>query len=491
MELLLKILQFHLNGNMEMNYKTNKIKKILLVGPPGTVYVQPDGTTQVKEHILPIGLAYIAAQLKEYDVRIYDMIVEDFQKETVISKNTILYGSTFEQYKKVLKEYNPDMVGIQCMLSSRSKSSLKLCKITKEFNSKILTVLGGYHASALPEHVFQSYTDFVMLGEADYSFPKLIHTLNNMKDISKVDGLVYKDGKNTIIQPLTNCVKDLDSLPYPDWDTVGIQKYWKGHLPMGIPLVKNRYATITTSRGCPHVCYYCAVPNHTGKRNYREKSLENVINEIKWLVDKYAIEEIQFLDDNFFANKQRAKKLCKLLTSNFPKMYFAVPSGTDVTALDYELIDLLKEANFHHLALGIETGDIDIQGKFVDKKIDLNNIKEKVKYIKDAGLEPRGFFLLGFPNETHEQLKKTTDLATSLDLDKIHLIMLTPIPGSQLYNDCIENDLLYNDFDVTKLRYTNTFIKNKNINRQELEDLRVSVWREYMSKHIISKRAEL
>ena len=115
----------------------NKIKKILLVVPPGTVFSQKDGTTQVKECMLPIGIAYLSAQIKKtekYNVRIYDMVAEGFENDTRISDNTILYGDTFEDYKCVLQEYKPDLVGIQCMLSSRSRSALELCKITKNIN---------------------------------------------------------------------------------------------------------------------------------------------------------------------------------------------------------------------------------------------------------------------------------------------------------------------------------------------------------------------
>lgn len=461
------------------------IEKVLFINPPGTIHVQLDGRRQMKESPLPLGLAYLSAQIsKDYDVRVYDMIVENFFQETIISEDTILFGDTFEQYESVLKDYKPDLVAITCMLSSRSKSVLELLKRTKQFDKEITTVVGGYHATALPEHILQENTDFILFGEADYSFPKLVNTLNENKSLSQTDGIAYKINGKLIIKPQTIFVKDLDYLPFPDWDTVEIQKYWNNNLPFGIPLKNKRYAVMNTSRGCPHVCNYCAVPNHTGKRNYRKRSLDNVINEIQWLVDKYGVKEIQFLDDNFFVSKKRTKDLCKILISDFKGMHFAVPTGTDLPNLDYELIDLLKEANFHDLRLGIETGDKDIQNRYVDKKIDLKNIKDKVKYIMDADLKPSGFFLLGFPDETKEQIEKTVNLATSLDLDRIYLIMVTPLPGSPFYDDCIKNNLLYDDFDVTKLRYSNTFIKNSNISREQLEGIRRDVWRDYMSKRI-------
>jgi len=189
-------------------------------------------------------------------------------------------------------------------------------------------------------------------------------------------------------------------------------------------------------------------------------------------------------DDNFFVDKKRQKKLCQLLISRFPGMNFAVPSGTDVDNIDYELIDLLKEAGFYHMKLGIETGNLDIEGKYVDKKIDPQDVKKKVRYMKEVGLETTGFFMLGFPYETPEQIQDTVNLATSLDLDWIYFEMVAVLPGTPLYNYCLENNLLYDDYDVTAIRYSNTFIKNPYISREELEGIRRNVWKDYMSKRI-------
>jgi anaerobic magnesium-protoporphyrin IX monomethyl ester cyclase len=462
-----------------------KLHKILLVNPPGTVFVQPDGSRQVKEISAPLGLAYLAAEVKQqgYAVRVYDMAIENFYQERQISSDTVLYGDSFDQYRQVLEDYRPDLVGFSCILSNRSNSVLELCRITKEVDREIITVVGGHHATALPNHLLQGNTDFVVLGEADHSFPELVKTLQSGGDIRKVGGIVYPGNGQLVVQPRVEFVKDLDTLPYPDWDVIGIEKYWS--LPnMNNPQGKGRFGLIHTSRGCPHICNYCAVPLHTGERNFRARDLDEVIKEIEWLIEKYQIREIQFMDDNFFVNKTRLKELCRRLISKFPGMYFNVPTGTDIANLDNELLDLMKEAGFHYLSLGLETGDLDVQGKFVDKRIDLAETRKKVEYMRKLGFHLSGLFMLGFPGETREQIQKTVNYATSMDFDRLYLIMVTPLPGSGLYDYCRKNDLLYDDFDVAKLRYSNTFIKNENITRAELEGIRRTVWEEYMSKRV-------
>jgi len=462
------------------------IKRILLINPQGSIRFQPDGSKQVKDCPVPLGLAYLAAQLRNYEVKVYDMIVENFYREETISDNIIMVGSSLEEYKELLMSYKPDLVGISCILSNRSDYVSNICKTTKQFNKDTITVVGGHHVSGVPEHLLQGDVDFEVLGEGEYRFPKLIDTLNGKGNLSKIDGLAYKHNGEIKIQPQLSWVKDLDKLPFPAWDIVEIEKYQQGRLAYthGVPLQSNKYATMLSSRGCPHSCDYCAVPVHLGKKIFRSRTLNSIISEIEWLISKYGIEEIHFEDDNFFCSKKRAKELCKEFIRRFPGMHFAVTSGSDPTGFDYELMDLLKEAGFHHLTFGIETGDMDIQGKFVDKKINLSKIKDIVRYAIKADLNPSGFFLLGFPYETKEQIKRTIGLATSLELERIFLAMVSPLPGSFLYHYCKENNLLYEDFDFNQVNASNTYIKNPNISREKLEAIRRNVWQDYMSKRI-------
>lgn len=465
-----------------------KINKILLVNPPGSIYVQPDGTRQTKEFYLPLNLAYLAASLAhedDYEIRAYDMVIENYEQEIRISDDVILYGASFEEYKNVLEEFKPDIVGISCLLSSKSGFVLKLLEITKSFNGNIITVTGGHHATALPEHMLRANADYVFLGESDYSFREFVKGINNDGDISKVDGLVYIDKStgNIITQPKIDYIKNVDELPYPAWDIIDLKKYWRGYLAMNSPDLNKKFAAVMSSRGCPHFCEYCAVPSHTGIRNYRPREIDKVMDEIKWLVDTYDVGEIHFADDNFFVNKIRTKKLLRRLIAEFPGLSYAVPTGADLPNLDFEIIDLLKEAGFTSIYTGIETGAEENVGKFIDKRINVKDTIEKINYLKKVGIKTIGFFLLGFPDETREQIQQTVELAETLPLDKFYLIMVTPLPGSKLYDYCIKNNLLYEDFDITKVRYANTFIKNNNISRSELEGIRKSVWEKHFGEN--------
>ena len=451
------------------------INKILFVLPPGTSVVQSDGSKQCKECAPPIGVAYLVAQLRDrYEVRVYDMVVEGFWNEMVVEEDLVYYGVSYNDYEKVLKEFQPDLVGFQCMISARVPYVLKLCEMTKRFYPQTFTVLGAHHATALPDHVLGKDVDFVVQGEADHNLPALIESIDAGEQWTTVDGIV----------PF-HYVHDIENLPLPAWNIVGLEKYWLGIPPMGIPLTHEKFGVVVSSRGCPHVCFYCGIPNHTGRRSYRTRSIDSVVVEISWLIEEYGVEEIQFMDDNFLGGGVgRASKLISNLYEKFPDLAFAIPTGLDLSILDKGLIELMGRAGFRWFTMGVETGNLDFQGRYVDKRIDLRTLKDKVDAIHSFGGKTIAFFLLGFPNETREQVDRTVEVVTSCGFDFIHLIMLAPIPGSGLYEYCVRNDLLYDDFDPTKIRYCTTYIKNPNMSREELEGIRKSVWTEYMSGRV-------
>jgi radical SAM superfamily enzyme YgiQ (UPF0313 family) len=200
------------------------------------------------------------------------------------------------------------------------------------------------------------------------------------------------------------------------------------------------------------------------------------------LVSKYGVEEIAFLDDNFFVSKPRVKKLLKLIAKEFPNVLFHVPGGTEVNALDHEMIDLLAEANFFKVLIAIEAADQSVQNSLIDKKVKVDRVPETIEYLKKKGIETRALFMIGFPGETRQQIQKTVDLAKSLDVDDFYISIVTPLPGTPVYDECLQKGLFVDGFDVNKHRYSAAQIKLPDTTPEELEQIRRDVWQEVFNE---------
>jgi radical SAM superfamily enzyme YgiQ (UPF0313 family) len=207
-----------------------------------------------------------------------------------------------------------------------------------------------------------------------------------------------------------------------------------------------------------------------------------VLAEIRWLHDAFGVEEIQFLDDNFFVSKPRVKELCRLLAENFPDMVFSVPAGTEINALDEEVIDLLAKANFYRLVLAIESANPEIQAARIDKHVDLSRVPEVIRYIKSRGMEARGYLMIGFPDETPESIRHTAEYALSLELDDFALSVVTPLPGTPVFDEAVQRGLLVDSFNPDDIRYSISSIKIAGMTPEEIENVRRSTWRQHQKR---------
>ncbi len=216
-----------------------------------------------------------------------------------------------------------------------------------------------------------------------------------------------------------------------------------------------------------------------GFKGYRKRTNDDVIDEIRWLRDDFGVQEIQFLDDNFFVSGPRVKALCKDLAENFPDMTFSVPAGTEVNALDEEMIDHLADANFYRLTMAIESANQEIQDEKIDKRVDLEKVPQLIQYAKSRGIEVRGFLMIGFPDETKESILHTADYAMSLEMDDFALSVVTPLPGTPVHDEAVERGLLTEAFDPDDIRYSVSSIKIEGMSQEEIEDVRRNTWRRH------------
>ncbi len=479
------------------------IKKVLLINPPGKCHLRKDGSLGERKHCTPpLGLAYLAANLlrHDFDVEVLDILAEGYAQEVFLDP-FILYGLSMQETLERVKRAKPDLIGISVLFSNRAKESFELVEAIKRELPDVPIVMGGQHPSGLPVDVMKrSEVDYVLIGEAETSFAQLLYSLNGHGPIEEVPGLYYRrDGQilNTLgerkpviagegwnyfyLKDFPN-PRQLAELSYPAWHLFPMDAYWKSEVRIGGgDIVRERFAVMISTRGCPHTCDFCTSPLMGGYKGYRMRTNEDVVQEIRWLIDTYKMEEIQFLDDNFFVSKPRVKRLLKVLAAEFPDTVFSVPAGTEVNALDTEVIDLMAQANFHKVTLAVEAGDQTVQNARVDKKVNLSRVPEVVDYIRKSGMQTRALFMIGFPDETREQINRTVQMALTLDVDDFYLSLCTPLPGTPLYDECLRRGLLYDDFDVNNLRYSVANIKLPDISREELESIRRNVWVQYKS----------
>jgi magnesium-protoporphyrin IX monomethyl ester (oxidative) cyclase len=488
-----------------------RYQKILLLNPPGKIYVRPDGTVGERKHCVPpLGLAYLAASLNEagYEVDVLDILAEGYMNERY-EEPFMIYGLPLEETLRRVAESAPDVIGISVLFSNRGGEAIRIAMAIKEMMPEVKIVFGGQHPTSMPVSIMEpDCTDFVICGEADHLIVELMDALNGEGDFDSIKGLYYKrDGEiiNAMadVKPVVEgdgwqyfgrkdapIPQKLDELPFPLWDKFPMESYWTAEVRVGGgDIMRDRFAVMMSTRGCPHTCYFCTSPLLSGWKAYRRRTNDDVVQEIRWLVDTYGIREIQFLDDNFFVSAPRCKKLCVQLKEEFggEDIIFSVPAGTEVNALDDELIDLMAEANFHKVTLAVEAGDQDVQNELIDKKVDVGRLPALVNRIREKGMTCHALFMIGFPNERMEQIQKTVDLAKSIDVDDFYISVVTPLPGTPLFDQCIEEGIMVEDFDVNNLRYSYSNIKLPDATNDMIERIRRETWvemKEQRKRHL-------
>ncbi len=489
-----------------------KYGKILLINPPGKCYIrQTDGAVVERKHAQPpLGLAYIAAGCirSGYDVEVLDILLEGYDNERV-SKYFVVYGLDTNDTLDRIRHCSPDVIGISVLFSNIASDAYLLAAAIKDEFPAVPIVFGGHHPSAMPARVLEDHpeVDFVLSGEADLTFPLLVDALNDKVPMDAVRGLHYRDGgvvKDTMtgIAPAFSGrdftyyrrrdsanPDDLGVLPYPAWDIFNMQGYWACEVRQGGGnVINHRYAVMITTRGCPHVCDFCSSPLMGGYRNHRKRPISDVLGEVRWLVEEFGVREIHFLDDNLFIAGKRAKRLLRALARDFPGMTFVNPPGSEVNALDDEMIELMARAGWKRIIIAIESADEGIQDSRVDKKVRLEQVPRVIRKCRELGLEVRGYFMLGFPGETREQILATAELARSLDIDDFSLSLVSPLPGTPIYDECVEKDILVDSFDIENIRFASSQIRHADISGEELEEIRRLYWLENKTKWVEKQR---
>lgn len=406
--------------------------KILLINPPLTTFEKEVPYITMDE---PLGIAYIAAVLvkNNYEVKILDCVAEN---PTNVEKDDGFYrhGLGLEKIKDFVREYNPDIIGITSMFTLHAQGVYSIAKAVKEAKD-VPVVVGGAHPSSLPNWVFEDKNvgiDIIVKGEGEFTFLEIVRKLEDGENIKDIDGTIVKgeDGKVKFNKPREYA--DIDSLPEPARNLLPMDKYL-GDKNRFKTAMKPPRANMVTSRGCAYRCIFCSIHSIWGNK-WRGRDPIKVVDEIEFLKNNYGISEIAFQDDNVSLDRNRMEKICDEIIKRKLNIKWCTPNGIAIWSLDKPLLDKIKKSGCYKLTFGIETGCPDTQ-KFIRKtQVDLEKSKEIIKYCNEIGLWTHSAFVIGFPEETKEQIEETIKFAISTDLDMATFWLATPYPATDLFN---------------------------------------------------------
>ncbi len=428
----------------------------------------------------PLGLCCIAAGLREKgfeNLLVYDTLIEDYEDVRKLKghDDMITYGSSDEKILEKLKEFKPDVIGISSLFSSQVSQAYAVARTAKKYNKNVVVVFGGIHASDKFEEVLneEKTVDFIMRGEGDYTWSTFLEQYFDKKDLTKVPGLVRRDGKNLLKNPMAPLIHDMDALPIPAWDLVPMEKYFEIAMYHNPYVKSGRVGCIMTSRGCPDRCYFCSSTVFFGHK-FRQMSPERVGEMVDYLVEKFQIKELQIEDDNFAVNPVRVNKICERIKHH--KLRVTMPNAMRAdTPLNrekrLEMFKNMREAGWDQIGLGVESGDQKFVNEVVGKRLNLEEVVATCDLAHQAGLLVHTNFMMGFPFETKNSRDRTIDFAMKLDSDSYSLSLATPLPGTKMWDIVEKNNLFHESYNFDTGLPTLVSIKPHDISAVDLKEL--------------------
>jgi tRNA A37 methylthiotransferase MiaB len=435
-----------------------KPMKILLIQPPIQDFYQTTIRTQ------PIGLAYLAASLKNHghDVEILDCQTEKKKSIPVPEELTYLkdfypfndqspfklysgyyhFGMGWGEIKQKIQDSKADVFGVSSSFTPYHGEALEIAQIIKEWDRRKIVVMGGAHVSCDPEGVLRSpFVDHVILGEGEVRFPLLLEQIGKGKldKVEEIDGIGYRKVGTTRnrngeirINPLQTFIEDLNSLPHPARELLDLDRY---------RMRKKRSTMIITSRGCPHSCAYCSAHLVMGA-SFRTRTPKAILKEMKECQEKYGIEIFDIEDDNFTFDQKRAKQLMNLIIEKFgeEKIELSAMNGVSFAYLDGEILGLMKKAGFKIINLSYVSTDPSTKERMGRPK----TMTEFDKILGDAewvGLNVIAYAILGMPGQTIEEMVDTLIYLMGKKV-LIGPSIYYPTPGTPLFERCKQDDIL-------------------------------------------------
>lgn len=401
----------------------------------------------------PLGVLYLMAYLRDRmgaDVRVLDLLhTHDPGKEIA----------------ETIRGFDPDLVG----LSGLTCESLMLhhaAWIARSILPRIAIIAGGPYASSDPGTTLADRNiDAAVIGEGEETLLELARLIDEGgEDWKKPDtlgcvpGIGYR-GLDGLVQfsPPRKPIEDLDSMPLPAWDGIDVQKFWKkpGMTSSGV----RPYMPVFTSRGCPYRCTYCH--NLFGSR-FRSRSAQSVVDEMAELQKKFGVHDFEILDDSINLDRERFMAILNGLEERGLKPMLHFPNGVRTDRMDEEMIRLLRKVGVGEVSVAVETASPRLQ-KQTHKNLDLDKVWRNIELMADLRIFTKGFFMMGYPTETEEELQSTIDFAVKSRLHLASFHVTNPFPGTAIHQEFKALGKLREDINPIDYEYVGAPFNGSNI----------------------------
>lgn len=370
----------------------------------------------------PISLVYLSAYL---DQRGIDNSILDLRLE----------HDPLKALHEHIRIKRPLAVGITASTAAIDNAAW-VAGWVKSIDKQIITVIGGWHASALPEETLKKYPqfDYLIHGEGEIALSNLMECLAGGSPAEQCRGLAFRSNGSIQVNPREPLISNLNEIPFPDREKVPINRY---HPKLGTRNYMRLPSTgILVGRGCPYNCLFCY--KGVWGKGIRFRSPENVLEEIEMCIDRFGIRDFRFYDDTVTFPRWDLKSLCEAIIDR--KLNISWNCWSRVNDVDEDKLRLMKEAGCYHIKFGIEFGT-EKALKLARKGATLDQARNAVNLAKKAGIECKGSFVLGIPKETAEDCLKTIEFALEISPHFATFYPFDPIPGSPFYKQIAQGKI--------------------------------------------------
>ncbi len=370
----------------------------------------------------PLGLMYLQAYLKDHGQK--DVFLRQFS------------GNEKSQIRRMVSEIDPDIVGLSCNSWNRNKI-LSVAKTVKSIKKDVIIILGGFHASLMRMQMIQhcSCIDYIVNGEGELAFNELVCRLAKGGDTKGIPGITFRDRHATLVDnPPGPCIANIDMLPFPCYDDV------KENISHGAVL------RICASRGCPFQCAYCSVSKFYNHQ-FRRRSNQNVIEEMKYLKEMFGARSMLFSDD-FMPPDQQTRELFRSISEQ--KLNLELSVTMRINDGDDETLRIMRKAGVVTVTFGLESASARILKSQNREPLLLPKAVKTFKKSRELNLETRLYAIFGWPAETWKDVHESALVISQLKPGRLFLFSLLLYPGTQIYEQAKVEGLISDDYWLLK-----------------------------------------